>query len=171
MVWFENALYRIQPGGEQELADTVLRRFYRGQVPTDIPGAFRALLRFYRGPRPEPKTQPGGRIPPRAYDYGADGALLAAAFRQAYGIDLTDPALRLHWWTFCSLMDGLPTDCAFCRVVGYRTADTRDMPDKTRQLYESLKKRYALPAQIGGEKRTYASKAEWDAAFLARRRG
>ena len=86
---------------------------------------------------------------------------------QAYRIDLTDPALRLHWWLFRALLANLPGECAFCKIVEYRTADLAELPKSLRQQYSRMRKKYALPAEIGGQKH-YASLEEREAAFLAR---
>ena len=52
-----------------------------------------------------------------------------------------------------------------------RTADLSGMRGAQRKFYADAKRRYALPADLEkGEKRVYASKADWDAAFIARLR-
>ena len=104
-----------------------------------------------------------------AYDYILDGPLIAAAFQQVYNIDLTDPATRLHWWRFQALLQGLPDGCQFTQVVGWRTVDLSGMKGKQLTFYQGMKRRFALPEDLGkGEKRVYASKADWDAAFIER---
>ncbi len=130
--------------------------------------SFEALLWFYRGGRAEPEAPRSGVRPELASDYIIDGPLIAAAFQAAYGLDLTSPDTQLHWWRFQALLQGLPDECRFCRVVGWRTADLTGMKGKKLAFYQSMKTKFALPADLGGEKRVYASKADWDAAFIAR---
>ena len=43
-----------------------------------------------------------------------------SSFQQAYGIDLTDPGLSMHWHRFLALLRGLPEDTALARVMGFR---------------------------------------------------
>lgn len=141
------------------------------QAEYTVQQAFDALLWFYRAGR----KAPSGDAPPGraelAYDYILDGPLIAAAFQQVYSIDLTDPATRIHWWRFLALMQGLPEGCVFSRVVGWRTADLSGMKGKQLAFYQGMKQRFALPEDLGkGEKRVYASKADWDAAFIERLR-
>ena len=135
--------------------------------------AFNGLLWFYRGGKepPDQRTIDQRRGQPLAYDYILDGPLIAAAFQQVYNIDLTDPATRLHWWRFQALLQGLPDGCQFTQVVGWRTADLSGMKGKQLTFYQGMKRRFALPEDLGkGEKRVYASKADWDAAFIERLR-
>ena len=45
------------------------------------------------------------------------------------------------------------------------------MKGKQLTFYQGMKRRFALPEDLGkGEKRVYASKADWDAAFIERLR-
>lgn len=139
------------------------------QAEYTVQEAFEGLLWFYRAGRQErPADAPGPR-PELAFDYIIDGPLIAAAFEAAYGLDLTSPATRIHWWRFQALLQGLPDECRFCRVVGWRTADLSGLKGQQLTFYRQMKQRFALPDDLGkGEKRVYASKADWDAAFIER---
>ena len=122
-----------------------------------------------------PQKAPSGDAPPGraelAIDYIIDGPMIAAAFEAAYGLDLTSPATRIHWWRFQALLQGLPDECRFCKVVGWRTADLSGLKGQQLTFYRQMKQRFALPEDLGkGEKRVYASKADWDAAFIERLR-
>ena len=133
--------------------------------------AVRALLWFYRGGQDTPPSGATGSAQgPLAYDFVCDGALIAAAFAQAYGLDLTHPATRLHWWRFRALLLGLPESTVFARVVGWRTADLTGMKGGQLKFYQAMRQKYALPPGLGGDPHGYVSKAERDAAFLARLR-
>lgn len=173
-VRFEAAMLRTHD--EQAAARLIDRTLYgvfgRGwREGRTTQQAFDALLWFYRGGRdapPQPPAAAGGEA--LAYDYVIDGALIAAAFQQVYGIDLTDSATRIHWWRFQALMQGLPEGCTFSRIVGWRTADLSGLKGRQRAFYQSMKQKFALPSGLGGDKRVYASKADWDAAFIERLR-
>lgn len=103
---------------------------------------------------------------PRGFDFAVDGPLIWAAFLQVYSIDLR--TAQLHWWDFMALFRALPDDCRICKIIEYRTADTSDMPQKTRELYDKLRKVYALPETAGGTARKYVSMDERRASILAR---
>ena len=142
-----------------------------GQRPQDAQKAFDALLWFYRAGRKERPADASGARPELAIDYIIDGPMIVAAFEAAYGLDLTSPATRIHWWRFQALLQGLPDECRFCKVVGWRTADLSGLKGQQLTFYRQMKQRFALPEDLGkGEKRVYASKADWDAAFIERLR-
>ena len=143
------------------------------QAEYTVQEAFAGLLWFYRGGKdaPDEHTAALAKAKPLAFDYIIDGPLIVAAFQAAYGLDLTDPATQIHWWRFQALLQGLPETCVFSRVVGWRTADLSGMKGSQLTYYREMQQRYALPADLGkGERHIYASKAEWDAAFIERHR-
>ena len=171
---FEAAMLRAK--GESEAGPLIARTLdaFLGagwQAEYTVQAAFEGLLWFYRAGRDErPDNAPGPRRE-LALDYIIDGPLIAAAFQQVYRIDLTDPATRIHWWRFAALLQGLPEGCQLAQIVGYRTADLSGMKGAQRQFHADMKRRFALPAGLGrGAKRVYASKADWDAAFIERLR-
>lgn len=174
MIRFEAAMLRAK--NDQEAGPLITRTLdaFLGsgwQAEYTVEEAFDGLLWFYRGGKepPDQRTIAQRRGQPLAYDYILDGPLIAAAFQQIYGIDLTSSATRIHWLRFQALMQGLPEGCVFSRIVGWRTADLTGMKGKQLSYYREMQQRYALPADLGkGEKRVYASKADWDAAFIAR---
>ena len=174
MVRFEAATLRAKTDQDAgQAVQTALAAVFgsQGQHPADVQKAFDALLWFYRAGRQERPAEGGGPRPELAFDYILDGPLIAAAFEAAYGLDLTSPATRIHWWRFQALLQGLPDECRFCRVVGWRTADLSGLKGQQLTFYRQMKQRFALPDDLGkGEKRVYASKADWDAAFIERLR-
>ena len=141
------------------------------QAEYTVQEAFAGLLWFYRGGKDAPDEHAAAlaKAKPLAFDYIIDGPLIVAAFQAAYGLDLTDPTTQVHWWRFQALLQGLPETCVFSRVVGWRTADLSGMKGSQLTYYREMQQRYALPADLGkGERHIYASKAEWDAAFIER---
>lgn len=131
---------------------------------------FKHLIWFYRCGNPEKEEQPSeSGLFLRAYDFEQDAPMIVAAFQQAYGIDLT--VTRMHWWKFRALFEALPDDCRICKIIEYRTADTSDMPENTKALYEKMKAKYQLelPGDRRYKKRTVE---EHNANFIRRlRRG
>ena len=170
-VRFETAMLRVKDDQEAgPLITQTLNRFLGTGWQTECPeqNAFDELLWFYRCGREVPAEAGSGPRPPLAFDYIIDGPLIAAAFQAAYQIDLTDPGTTLHWWRFQALLQGLPDECRFCRVIGWRTADLTGLKGKQLAFYSDMKRKFALPADLRGEKQVYATKADWDAAFIAR---
>lgn len=76
-------------------------------------------LEFLASPNATPRRQGGGG--PRAFDLVLDGDYIVAAFQQAYGVDLTDPGLDMHWHRFLALFTGLPESTLMAQIEGYRT--------------------------------------------------
>lgn len=70
-------------------------------------------------------TYGGGRAAGRrrTFDLGADAAIVAADFQRLYGVDLLDPATRMHWWRFVALLAGaMRTEGALtAQAVGARS--------------------------------------------------
>jgi hypothetical protein len=88
------------------------------------------------------------KTPRAVYDFDQDAPLLAAAFWQTYGLDLTArDAGVLHWWAFRALLDGLPDSCRFSQIVALRGLDVSaagGLPDVMRARCAGLQKRFAL---------------------------
>lgn len=82
-----------------------------------------------------------------SFDFKQDAPYIYASFRQAYHLDLFEQQGKMHWWTFMSLLTGLPSNTKFCEVVSIRT---RPLPEpnkhnaKERMELIRLKQAYAL---------------------------
>jgi len=129
---------------------------YYPQVPPDVEAAMEGLLWFYSCGRSTPKAkEPQKKTAARqkakktqkAYCFEQDADLIFSAFWECYGIDLNEVE-GLHWWKFRALFAGLPSECEFCKVMGYRTADTAGLSKKQKQYYERMKKLHALKNQM-----------------------
>lgn len=97
----------------------------------DTTEAVNALIWFYRGGNPEDKrlTKIAEKKPPKKiYDIDQDAEYIFAAFWQTYKIDLT--VERLHWWKFRALLHGLPEECLFSKIMGYRATNLGQIKDK-----------------------------------------
>ena len=131
---------------EERLSRALL--LYYPQLPPDLPAALDALLWFYSCGRERDGSEAAGghgalkKPPKKVYCFEQDADLIFAAFWEAYGIDLA--AAGMHWWKFRALFKALPSECEFCKVMGYRTADTNGMAKKQKELYGRMKKLYAL---------------------------
>ena len=58
----------------------------------DVLADFKAMNTFLSGG--EIRKSKGGKV----FDFEQDAGLIVASFQKEYGIDLTDPKLRMHWW-------------------------------------------------------------------------
>lgn len=80
---------------------------------------------------------------PPTFDFLQDSALIYAAFRQVYGIDLRKECDLMHWRVFIALFNGLPDGTRFSQVVGIRTCE---MPKATKENAEYRAKLAKLKA-------------------------
>lgn len=117
--------------------------------------AMDAAVKFMRMGMPDrPKTAAERRAARlRAWDWGWDSAPVIADFQRFYGIDLTDPELRMHWWRFWSLFCGLGDGSESMRVMAVRTADETKLKGEEKRRLVEEKKRAMLPARTEEERR------------------
>lgn len=101
----------------------------------------RAVLDFYESRNATPRESGGASV--RVVDYVLDGDYIVAAFQHAYGIDLTDPELEMHWHRFLALFRGLPDDTTMARIMGYRS--WKQSKKKHEAVMQELKRRWTLP--------------------------
>jgi len=115
----------------------------------DLGRIIEAMLAFYRCGKP---SAPESESDERLYSYEHDWDAIFAGFLTAYGIDLLDPTVELHWWKFRSMLAALPEDSQFMRIVGYRGVKlSGDMGKEQRAFLRKMKALYALPC--GGSMR------------------
>jgi hypothetical protein len=123
-----------------------------GVYPFDVGDAFDALLNFWMAGRDNKagSKQGGKQSKERPYDFIHDAAMIYAAFRQAYGIDLTAKKRNgaLHWWTFYALFSNLPDGSTFAAAKTARLSDPNDYPKELRDKQRALKEAWALPDNI-----------------------
>lgn len=167
MIWLSDQYLRGRAKADpQRMAQEALRRFYRQPIPPpETPAAWDALLEFYAAGVGTGRGSQSGHTAQISFDYAADADYIAAAFQQAYGIDLT--VERIHWWRFRALFRALPEETLMAKIMTWRTMDTAGLDGKTRQRYEDLKEAFALPPELTGC-RPALTVADHDAAFLAR---
>ena len=121
---------------------------YYPHIPPNIERAGEALLWFYRCGAEAHKPGSAGNVghPKKAYCFEQDANLIYSAFYGQYHIDLSE-AEGLHWWKFRALFSGLSSDCEIKKIMGYRTADTKNMGKAQKKLYEKMRGVYALKNQ------------------------
>ena len=144
----------LEVDGEAYMIDTDFRTWIRfqadyekGLVPFYIfaerppKGSFEAqAVQFMANPNSTPR---GGESGPKVVDFVEDGEYIVASFQHAYGIDLTDPDLKMHWHRFKALFDGLPDDTKMGKIEGYRA--WRDSADDHKTVMRKLREAWRLP--------------------------
>ena len=148
MVMFEELLHDAEIPDRQKVVQGVQLLFE--QDPQDWTAAWDALLWYYRG-GPEPVRECSGarnrpsetakRAAP-VYDFEQDAALIYAAFRQIYGVDLQAEAL--HWWAFRAMLLALPDTCLMGRIMQIRSVDVSKLKGTEKKRYAKLQQQYAV---------------------------
>lgn len=126
---------------ELERSVGCLMLLYGENIPDDIEAAYGELLWFYY--RGEPPAKPTGRIK-RVFDFSEDSAYIIGSFLAAYGLDLTDDSLHVHWWRFMSLFIALPDEATMMKRMCDRNVDTSKMKGEQRRYWETRQKAIAL---------------------------
>lgn len=138
--------------GQEALRDGLL-------LPAD--GLKLAVWHFYTWPRPkalreaveaffglldepEPYRRSGARR--QALDFEQDAALLTAAFRQLYGIDLWRECWTLDWRVFMALVSGITDAAALGDIMNIRTQDIPRHTQSNGEYIRHLQKAKAMYA-------------------------
>lgn len=87
----------------------------------------------------------------RSFDWDWDAYLVIADFQHLYGIDLTDPALRMHWWRFWSLFRGMGDGSHTMDAIHVRTAEEDGLSSEARSALRERKQMLMLPARTREE--------------------
>lgn len=117
--------------------------------------ALEAALLFFNFNEPRrpatPEQRRLARI--RSFDWDWDAYMVVADFQRLYGMDLTDPALRMHWWRFWSLFRGLGDGSRTMDAMRTRTADEDGLSGEARAALRKQKQALMLPARTEEEVR------------------
>jgi len=136
---------------DQEKMVQALDVFYRENIPEDAGEAAKQMIWFQRcGEMPKKKTAAKKlrKKANRALDYEKDSKYIFADFFSIYGIRLTDSAVKLHWWEFSAMLECLPEKCRICKIMYYRTADTRGMGKEQKKFIQKMKELYKLEDEV-----------------------
>lgn len=104
-------------------------------------------LEFYRSPVACPHGQ-AGRSGARALDLSVDGDYVVGSFQSAYGIDLTDPGLDMHWHRFLALLRSLPEGSMVSRIGAWRTWTPEGAKRKPERAQRELRSAWSLPGHV-----------------------
>lgn len=135
---------------------------YVSAPPPDREAGLAAIAEWLSPAREVPRPAPfeGGEI---LLDYRADAELIFAAFWEAYGIDLLDERLELHWHKFLALLAGLH-GTRLNEVQGYRAYRPRKGEQaEFRKEMLRLKEMWRVEPRLTAEER--AALDRFDAAL------
>lgn len=112
----------------------------------DMKEAMKELCSFYLcGKEQIKKKDTGRRETNRAVDFSLDSGYIYSAFLTQYGIDLISIPY-MHWYVFCSLLDGLEEARKIKKIIGFRLCRPEDSESDDRRRYlRRMKEIYALP--------------------------
>lgn len=81
---------------------------------------------------------------PKLMDFNADADLIYSAFMQTYRIDLIDEQGKLSWYKFKALLNSLPEDTEFMKIVQIRAWKPSHDKKKYSEQMRELQKKYKL---------------------------
>ncbi len=110
---------------------------------------------FYNGGNVE--SQGGSGRHNDVIDFEIDADYIYADFLTAYGIDVTDTEITLHWWRFLALLRALPESASMSKRMYYRSVNLADYKGKEKARIARIKKEIAIrqismPAVSAAEK-------------------
>lgn len=140
--------------------------FFPNGIPLDIGGAVEAVLYFLRGGEITEDNAPKQSNKP-SYSYSIDSEAIYADFWRYYNIDLSQD--ELHWWTFRSLLMGLPEDSNFKMRIYYRTCNLRDLPKKEQKRIAKIRKEIEIKTVEKGVKLTLEQRNKQMIDYVSRR--
>lgn len=111
--------------------------FFAKGLPRDINGAIEAVIYFYRGGEKTEDNAPKQSNKP-VYSFRVDSEAIYADFWRYYNLDLAQDVL--HWWTFRSLLMGLPEESNLKKRIYYRTCELKDLPKKEQRRIAKIRK-------------------------------
>lgn len=96
----------------------------------------------------------GARRGPRDFSFDDDAGRIVADFQRFYGVDLTDPSTRMHWWRFMALLRNLGEDSATMAAIRLRGMEpTKGMDAKARRDLWAAKRAVELSPRTAEEAR------------------
>lgn len=112
----------------------------------DVSGGVEELVRefrwFYSGG--SQAAQGGSKRHEDVIDFEQDADYIYADFLTAYGIDLTDETVTLHWWQFLALLRALPESTSMVKRMYYRSVDLSEFKGKEKNRIAKIKNEIAI---------------------------
>ena len=152
---FELLIQESELSQREKILETL--KLYFNDIPKDVDTAIERIVWFYscgnthKAQKESTQSEYVG-INQRAYSFSYDKDYIFSAFYQLYGIDLTKE--DLHWWKFKALFNSLTDECAFSKIMYYRTVEINSkMGREHQQRLRELKEIYALPLTEAEQRR------------------
>ena len=140
--------------------------FFPNGLPCDISGAVEAVIYFFRGGEKTEDNAPKQSNKP-AYSFNVDSEAIYADFWRFYNLDLSQD--NLHWWTFRSLLMGLPEDSNFKMRIYYRTCNLKDLPKKEQRRIATIRKQIEIKTVEKGGKITLEERNKQMLEYVTKR--
>ena len=143
---------------DDDKLEEIVNLVFDGEPPPKITEeVINTIIDFYKCGRvirkPKTKATQEKNKNKRVYDFSVDDGYIYSAFLSEYHIDLNEIDY-LHWWKFRSLFEGLPSDCEFVKIMGYRGTDVSAIKDKNeRSRILKMQALYALPDHLTVEEK------------------
>ena len=150
------AIVRSEKPDTQKYEDIL--RLYYPTIPADLQAAMDQAMWFYRcGEEKDLEEKDRRRYVRRgskrpAWVFTQDAPYIYAAFKEQYGMDLTEKK-SLHWWKFMALFESLGDSTKMSKIMYYRQANTSGMSKAHRAFINEMKKHFQL-SDTAGKKMT-----------------
>ena len=133
---------------------SALYLLYGDAAPPDLNAAIEEIMWFVSGGETESDGESDSKgKKDKKYDFVFDEDYIIGGFQQAYGVDLTDDELTLHWWRFLALFKSLPDNTEMANRIRLRGTDTGKMKGEEKRRMDEAKRAVALPKRGGGMKK------------------
>lgn len=107
-----------------------------------------AGLQWFLNPQFQPEADDSSPAPAASgknleyFSFDYDAGRIYTGFLRAYRIHLDRE--RIHWFQFLHLLSDLG-ECAFTRVIDFRTADLSKMDKETKKVYQQMRRKFRIP--------------------------
>ena len=142
---------RVRCSGTDDINRLIrLLQMYYPEIPTNVDEEKGKRQRYQRRSSRE-----------SAFSFAQDAPYIYAAFKEQYGIDLTE--CEMHWWKFMALFESLNEETKMHKIMYYRKVNTSGLPKKDRAFLNEMKKLYRITdLSVTGEKMTLeARNSKW----------
>ena len=96
----------------------------------------------------------------RVMCWDQDAARIVSSFQVAYGIDLTDTSMTMHWFRFMYLFSGLPSDTEIMQAIKWRSTPQPKGKhvEQEKKQWRAMQKYYKLYPKTKAEAAALADK-------------
>jgi hypothetical protein len=146
------------PLDDMDIQAAILTHYYdlepldSSWLAANATGLFAAAMDFANAAEFAEATRSGKGSSARTFDWDTDQRRVVADFQREYGLDLADAGVKMHWWRFLALFEGLSDDSRTMTAIGYRAMDIPPgLPKEEQQRLRRLKSHYQLKPRTKAE--------------------